>query len=93
MKRTKKLYRIKEKNIIRKIKISNTQKEYQKIYREVNKDDIIAKRKEFYENNKEKFKNYYEENKENMMEYYKKYREIKIKLMKAKNVKVVNYFM
>lgn len=60
---------------INKEQISNTQKEYQKVYRYVNKDEIIKKRKEFYENNKEeikeRIKNYYEENKEKMTEYHR----------------------
>ena len=50
-------------------------KEYDKKYREENKEKIRDGMKKYYEENKEKFKKYREENKEKIREGKKKYRE------------------
>jgi hypothetical protein len=50
---------------------SDERKEYNKKYREANKDKL----KQYYENNKDKIKEYYENNKETIKETAKKYYE------------------
>jgi hypothetical protein len=52
---------------------SDERKEYNKKYREANKDKL----KQYYENNKDKIKEYYENNKETIKETAKKYYENK----------------
>jgi len=56
-----------------------TKKEYNKYYRENNKEKVLENKKEYRENNREKMrqkgKEYRENNKEKLLEYYKKYYE------------------
>ena len=54
------------------------EKEYQKQYKENNKEKFEGYTKKYRENNKEKIKQYRENNKEKINEYHKKYKEIKL---------------
>ena len=53
-------------------------KEYNKQYREKNKEKIIKQSREYYENNQDKIKQYYEKNKDKikhqMISHWKEYR-------------------
>jgi len=61
-------------------------KEYQKQYREANKNKLKAKAKEYYQNNKDKIKEYQESNKDNNKEKSKQYRVINKEILKEKNI-------
>ena len=61
------------------MELTQEQKEYQKNYREVNKETLKEKQKIYKENNKDRIKeyltNYYKENREHIREQQKEYRE------------------
>jgi hypothetical protein len=69
-------------------------KEYDKEYREKNKNKIKEHKKEYYENNKDKIKEWREENKDKIKEYMKTDTEIKrsrIKNWKKRGIKSDDY--
>ena len=69
--KTRERYWIENTDCVNRIIPGRTKKEYNKEYRENNREKI----KEWRENNKEKAKEYYENNKESISQYHKKYRE------------------
>jgi hypothetical protein len=62
-------------NTIKSFLTEEERKDYNKEYRETNKETIQEYKKEYYETNKEKIQEYYETNKEKLQEYKKEYRE------------------
>jgi hypothetical protein len=62
-------------NAIKSFLTEEERKEYNKEYRETNKETIQEYKKEYYETNKEKIQEYYENNKEKLQERMKEYRE------------------
>lgn len=56
-------------------------------YRVDNKESILAKQKEYYEDNKKKFEEYYEANKEFISERNKEWREANIEIISEKKKK------
>ena len=80
--------------VLNKVIPTRTQKEYDKIYYEANKDKISEKRKQYREDNRdeilEKCKEYYEDNKDKVLERQKKYREAnKDKIKEKQSEKIV----
>jgi hypothetical protein len=76
-------------------------RQYNKEYRQNNRDKINEKNKkyyknreyfrEYYSNNKEKKKEYYKKNKERLKEYYKIYHKNKMEQKKKEQIIIINY--
>jgi len=68
-------YYIENNECVNKLIPNRTKKEYNKQYREDNKDKIKDNKKQYYENNKDKIKEkqYYEDNKDKILEKKKNY--------------------